>query len=103
MHTSLSVDTQIKDTAIQGKLVTVSFVVSDSDPYYLAFNPLDMEKWVKEKLAAELAKALIQNNLVEFTKNISSLDFSTKYTAGCYLAPNSQVKLLRTYDLQKGK
>lgn len=103
MYAPGSFDTQIKEIAIQGKLVTVSFVVSDSDPYSLAINPLESERWIKEKLATELAKALIQGNLVEFTKNISSLDFSTKFTARCYLAPDSQVKSLRMYETQKGK
>ena len=48
-------------------------------------------------MATHLVKCMMENNLIEFTKIEDSATGSYRLHARCYLAPNDQVKILRTH------
>ena len=81
------------ELSIGGKLAVARVTVDQAK--MVSMDEESFKVWIKEKLAIDLVRRLINDNLVEFTKNTSSLDYSTTFTARCYLAPDSQVKSLR--------
>ena len=50
---------------------------------------------VKERLAEELVRYMMENNLIEFTKQLDPNTDNTLYRAHVYVAPNNQIKILR--------
>ena len=77
------------DIAIGGKLVTVNIKLSES--VIINLNS-DNIKW---RIADHLVKYMIENKLIEFTKQEDPIDNSTTINARCYLAPDSEVRILR--------
>jgi hypothetical protein len=77
------------DIAIGGKLVNVNIKLSQFDTINL--NP-DNIKW---RIADHLVKYMIENKLIEFTKMNNGVENSTTINARCYLAPDSEVRILR--------
>lgn len=82
------VNLDIKEYAIGGKLITVQFKADD------LFNPNPDS--IKSQLVSNLSEYILRNNFVEFTKIPNPYNGSTTYIARCYLAPNDQVKILRS-------
>lgn len=77
------------DIAIGGKIVSVNIKLSYSDTVNL--NP-DAIKW---RIADHLVKYMIENKLIEFTKQDDPISLSQTINARCYLAPDSEVRILR--------
>lgn len=77
------------DIAIGGKLVNVNITLSNFDT--ISLNP-DAIKW---RVADHLVKYMIENKLIEFTKQENLLENSTIINARCYLAPDDNVRILR--------
>jgi hypothetical protein len=77
------------DIAIGGKLVNVNIKLSNFDT--ISLNP-DAIKW---RVADHLVKYMIENKLIEFTKQDNPIDNSTTINARCYLAPDDTVRILR--------
>ena len=77
------------DIAIGGKLVNVNIKLSNFDT--ISLNP-DAIKW---RVADHLVKYMIENKLIEFTKQENLLENSTTINARCYLAPDDTVRILR--------
>jgi hypothetical protein len=77
------------DIAIGGKLVNVNIKLSQFDTINLTPENI---KW---RIADHLVKYMIENKLIEFTKQEDSIDNSTTINARCYLAPDSEVRILR--------
>jgi len=77
------------DIAIGGKLVNVNIKLSES--VIINLNS-DNIKW---RIADHLVKYMIENKLIEFTKQEDPIDNSTTINARCYLAPDSEVRILR--------
>ena len=77
------------DIAIGGKLVNMNIKLSNFD--IIGLNP-DAIKW---RVADHLVKYMIENKLIEFTKQENLLENSTTINARCYLAPDSEVRILR--------
>jgi hypothetical protein len=82
----------VRDYAIGGKLVTATYQVSYLDA--MAWKS-DFEDHVKETLANKLAKYLLDNKLIEFTRQSTPINEFTSYRAHLYAAPNDAVKILR--------
>jgi hypothetical protein len=83
---------ETKTTPIGGKLLKVSLSLShidgmNNDPDY-----------IKNILADQLAKGMLQNNMIQFTK-IANITGTTDYLARCWLADNGDVKILNTVSL----
>jgi hypothetical protein len=77
------------DIAIGGKLVNVNIKLSNFDTINLTSDNI---KW---RIADHLVKYMIENKLIEFTKQDNPIDNSTTINARCYLAPDSEVRILR--------
>jgi hypothetical protein len=55
---------------------------------------------MRQKLCADLAAAMLAKGLVEINQAKNPYDFSTKIVARAYVAPDDQVKLLRTLNIK---
>ena len=86
---------EYKDYAIGGKMVKVSVTVSE-DVMVNRFNDENARQVLRHKLCEELASAILNQKLVEINSMKNPSDFSTTIVARAYLAPDGQVKLLRT-------
>lgn len=85
-----------QDIAIGGKLVrcmsefTAQKILSFGSE--AAFND-----YVKSTISNDMAKYMLANRLIEFTRMQDPRTLSTMINARCYLAPDDQIKILRTY------
>ena len=57
----------------------------------------EFNDFVKARMSAYLAEHILSNRLVEFTRMQDSKTGITKVNARCYLAPDGQIKILRTH------
>lgn len=78
-----------KDYAIGGKLCCATITISDMEM-------IDDKEFIKNRLASELTKFILEQNLVEFTQMLDPVTFGTKIRARVYLTPNEQIKIVRT-------
>lgn len=81
---------------IGGKLLSGSLEISFADTTRFLTDD-DFKNAIKQKMATHLVKCMMENNLIEFTKIENHLTNSYRLNARCYLAPNDQVKILRTH------
>ena len=77
------------DIAIGGKLVSVNINLSHSVTHNLTPDA------IKLRIADHLVKYMIENKLIEFTKRDDPISLSQTINARCYLAPDSEVRILR--------
>lgn len=82
------------DVAIGGKLITAKLELKHMDQMVFATDD-DYKRAIKMKVAQELARAMIETNVIEFTRVPHPSTLSDIIFARCYLAPDSQVKILR--------
>ena len=85
-----------KDYPIGGKIVSTSLEITFADTDRFLSDD-DFKNAIKERMATHLVKCMMENNLIEFTKIEDSTTGSYRLHARCYLAPNDQVKILRTH------
>lgn len=69
---------------------------------HVAFDPEDnltpdKEDRVKYQLTEKLLRAIIEAKCVEFTKSLDPVSSAYTYRARCFVTPDAQVKILRTY------
>lgn len=92
-----------KEIAIGGKLVEGTIRVTEHKiASYRSEH--EFKQFLKTTMAHQMSEYMISNGLIEFTqkRDFKTLDSTVK--ARCYLAPNDQVKILRThYDLQQNR
>jgi hypothetical protein len=92
-HTFKSVD-----VPIGGKLINVT--VSLSHDKSVGMTDIQCRDHFKRKFVELLATVILENNLVETTHYVDKIDYTKKVNVRCYLAPNDQIKILRThYDI----
>lgn len=85
-----------KDYAIGGKLVGTSFNVTFADVDRFLSDD-DFKNAIKATMAKSLVNFMMENKLIEFTKIRDPNTDSFRLHARCYLAPDDQVKILRTH------
>ena len=85
-----------KDYPIGGKIVSTSLEITFADTDRFLSDD-DFKRAIKERMATHLIKCMMENNLIEFTKIEDSMTGSYRLHARCYLAPDDQVKILRTH------
>ena len=90
---------EYKDYAIGGKMVSVSVRVAE-DVMVKQFSDEQARQYMRQKLCEELAAAILAEGLVEINQAKNPYDFSTKIVARAYIAPDDQVKLLRTLNIK---
>ena len=84
------------DIAIGGKLIQAKLEITAMDQ--MKFHDEDgYKRAIKQKVASELARVMIESNLIEFTRLPQNGRGTDIICARCYLAPDNQVKLLRTH------
>ena len=85
----------VQTHAVKTKIVTVQHTVTE---FWLENMSIDkkqiFEDLIKEKLANEMARTLLKENLVLFTKESHPDKFDTIYRARCYLANREDVALI---------
>lgn len=82
------------DYLIGGKMVVGRASMEES--YALQMNAdFDFRAEVKKKLIMDMAKYMLENNLVEFTQFDDPMTGTKNIAVRAYLAPNEQVKILR--------
>lgn len=87
---------ETRDYLIGGKLIQASREVH-FDEALTFYSEVDYKKLLKSEMAAELARFMIENNLIEFTRLTDQNTMIDKIYARCYLAPDDQVKILRVH------
>lgn len=93
-HRQYSQDVSIQpEIAIKGNMVTATIRVPREDIEDFGTN----ENWIKEYLAIRLAKGIIENNLVEFTRQENMMDGSYTFRARLFATPDSTVRQLRKF------
>lgn len=85
-----------EELAIGGKMVIGSHVVS-AETLMRIQSEAEYAKYVKEHLAHKLAECMIENKLLEFTTGEDPVNQTKMIRVRGYLAPDSQVKLLRVH------
>lgn len=88
---------EYKDYAIGGKMVTVSVRV-DEDVMVNQFSDKAARAFMRQKLCEELASAMLAKGLLEINQQ-KNIDYTTTLVARAYVAPDDQVKLLRTLKM----
>lgn len=87
---------QSYDYPIGGKMVVAQATMSEDFTTMLQNGNVDAVLQVKTKLIHEMAAYILENNLVEFTHQDNPLTFMRTIRVRAYLAPNGDIKLLRT-------
>lgn len=87
---------QTEDIAIGGKMVVGSIVVT-AETLLRIQSEAEFANYVKEKLARQLAEFMVENKLLEFTTGEDAVNQTKMIRVRGYLAPDSQVKLLRVH------
>ena len=83
------------DYPIGGKMVVGSYMVPEMD----AINMLDIiggKEEIKKRLLIQMLEYILENKLVEFTVVEDRARATRTFRVRAYLAPNDQVKILRT-------
>lgn len=89
---------KILDIPIGGKLITVTVALTESQS--LSMSDIQARDHFKNEIVKLLATYMLENNLVETTQYLDKMDYSKRVNVRCYLAPNDQIKILRThYDI----
>ena len=87
---------ETEDIAIGGKMVVGSIVVT-AETLLRIQSEAEYARYIKEKLAQQLSEFLIENKLLEFTTGEDAVNQTKMIRVRGYLAPDSQVKLLRIH------
>lgn len=80
---------------IGGKMVVGRATLSESYRMMMENGDSDAIKNVKMDLSTQLAKFMVENNLVEFTYQDDPFTLNRQIAVRAYIAPNDQVKILR--------
>lgn len=86
--------------AIGGKLITAQLNIQDSEAILLEDDP-KYKDTLKMKLLSMLVEYIMDNKLVEFTQYQDVSTMARTIYARCYIAPDSQVKILKINTLKK--
>lgn len=84
----------VQTHAVKTKIVTVQQTVTEFWLENMSIDKKQMEDVIKEKLANEMARILLKENLILFTKESNPGKFDTIYRARCYLANKEDVALI---------
>lgn len=87
---------QTEDIAIGGKMVVGSIVVT-AEKLVRIQSEAEYANYIKTHLTRQLVEYLIENKLLEFTTGEDHINQTKTVRVRGYLAPDSQVKLLRVH------
>ena len=84
------------DVPIGGKLLQASMELNAIDQINFKSDD-DYKRAIKQRIAADLARAMIEGKLIEFTHLPQPSTGRDTIYARCYLAKDSDVKILRMH------
>jgi hypothetical protein len=88
-------DVNVVEYVIGGKMVTSRVIIDDI--FVTTFQTEEeYRRAIKDKLAHNIAQYMTEHGMIEFTHLPQLHDGKTIIHARCYVAPNEQVKILRT-------
>lgn len=93
-------DIDVQDVAIGGKLVTASYTIAEYERIKFDSDET-FRKFTKQTIVQELARYMVDSKLVEVTAQHNMAEGTVMIKARAYVAPDSQVKLLRTAYAKK--
>lgn len=91
----MNLEFETYEYAIGGKMVKGITEMSESYRMLMEDNDRLAIESVKIELMQQMARYMIENNLVEFTYQDDPFTLKRKIAVRAYLAPNDQVKILR--------
>jgi hypothetical protein len=83
------------DHVIQGKMIVARY----TQPEPIAMNATEsaaFKEHLKQTLAIDLAKGMMHEGLISYTRMDDPNSFQTIYLARCFAVPDDKVQLLRT-------
>jgi hypothetical protein len=83
---------------IKGEMVTVQNVVKDFEITQMMIDADNFKQEMKKKLAHQIAEKLLENKLVEFTKQENLNTNEITFRARAYLVKDDKVRTLRKYS-----
>jgi hypothetical protein len=86
------------DYAIGGKMVVGRATMTDSYKLMVEDGDKEAVDRLKSDLIHQMAQFILENKLVEFTHYDDPITFNRQVAVRAYLAPDSQVKILRTVN-----
>ena len=86
-----SIMSQTPTHAIQGKMLTTSFEISDLDYIERPIDPLE----IKKRLMDQLVEQMYQDKSIEFTKMQDMATGAHRFHARIYVVPDTQVRIIR--------
>lgn len=92
------IEFEYQDIPIGGKLITATLIVDGDDAMNL-IDDIRRKEIIKEKLLIEMCDSILSNKLAEFTMHKNPMDDRVAYRVRCYLAKDSDVKILRLAKL----
>lgn len=88
------IDFKIEECLIQGKMI--HGVCTIPGDLISSFSTKNFKEEIKYSLMQQLAKYMLEKNLVEFTKQDDYVSGETTIHIRAFLTPDSQVRILRT-------
>ena len=88
---------EVKDHVIGGKMVRVSATMSD-EYKHLAMTDMQARDQIREHLIKQLVDYILDKGLCEINQMSDPSTMGTTVVARMYLAPNADIKVLRTHS-----
>lgn len=95
-------DFSIVDVPIGGKLIQAKLELSPAESMTFQSDD-DYKRAIKQKIASELAQAMLDSRVIEFTRLPQNPIGNDIIYARCYLAPDASVKILRMQYVKPDK
>jgi hypothetical protein len=87
---------EFEDYAIGGKMITGTFTVN-AEMMVQIKSDAEFAEYVKMQMANLLAKAMVENKLLEFTTQEDYIHQQKHVRVRGFMTPNEQVKILRVH------
>lgn len=94
-YPTIGIDSFSLDETVRGEMITAQMVFNASTLAQIKVDDETFKQDTKRKLAIQLAEQILNNKLVEFTKQENLNTFEITYRARAYLTPDNQVRMLR--------
>lgn len=91
---AMATNTAYTDTAIKGKMLTVSHEFDDFAMSHMS------EEDIKSSMISMLVGEMVKSKMVEFTRQSDPLTFKITVRARAFVVPDDQVRILRKNGVQ---
>jgi hypothetical protein len=88
-------DTHGVVASVTGQMLTEQIIISNLEVAQMNMDETSFKQEMKKRLCMALAEKMLENKLVEFTKQENLQSGEVTFRARAYLTPDSQVRLLR--------